>query len=66
MFDKLCKHMINELQQYKNKDKNELFFNSVSTRLNKSFMTYEEELTLSEEYLERRQELRVMKRMNKL
>lgn len=66
MFDKLCKHMINELQQYKNKDKNELFFNSVGTRLNKSFMTYEEELTLSEEYLGRRQELRVMKRMNKL
>ena len=55
-----------DLAKYKNKDKEELMLQFVNERLNKSFDSYQKELQQGIDYLKRRNELNVLRRMNKL
>lgn len=57
-------NLITELQDYKT-DKNSFLIQAVSDRLTKSLETYNHELKLSLDYLERSDALRVMKKLNK-
>lgn len=61
-----CLSMLSDLQQYKNHSKDELFLKYINERLDKSFKTYEKELQDGLEYLERRNELNVAKKINRL
>ena len=61
-----CKHMLAELSKYKHTDKEALFLQHVSTRLNDSFNSYQEELDQGIAYLKRRNELNVVRKLNRL
>lgn len=62
----LCLTLIEELQEYKISTKEELFLKYVNERLNKSFESYQEDLRIGLEYLERRKEINVLRKMNRL
>ena len=66
MISKFCKQALKELSNYKNPDKEDLLLQHINERLTKSFDTYQEELDSSIEYLQRRDELNVVKKMNRL
>lgn len=66
MITNFCKRAIKELQQYKGQSKEEILMKRVSERLDKSFETYQKELADSTEYLLRRKEINVLRKLNKL
>ena len=66
MISRFCKHALTELSKHKNYDKEDLLLQHINERLTKSFDTYQKELDTSIDYLQRRNELNVMKKMNKL
>lgn len=66
MISSFCKIALKELDKHKNSDKEELFLQHINARLTKSFDTYQEELDRSIEYLKRRNELNVLRKLNRL
>ena len=62
--------MVNNLQEalddmkVHHRNKNVLLYNYINDRLNKSLKTYYEELTDSVSYLNNKDELKIMKRLN--
>ena len=57
--------ILEDLSKYKHTDKNALFISYINERLNKSFQTYYDELTKSINYLSRKNEIRVVKQLNR-
>ena len=60
-----CKSNIKLLQDYKT-SKEDLLYETVKVRLNKSFKSYEEELDKSLQYLSRREEIKLAKKINRM
>ena len=57
-------NILRELKQH-NKDKNELFRESIECRLNDALVNYSKDIAQSYNYLYRRDSLRVMNKLNK-
>lgn len=66
MIVQMCEQMLKSLATHKNKDKEDLFLQYVNERLNKSFTSYQEELNQGLEYLKRRNELNVIRKLNRM
>ena len=66
MISNFCRTALNELSQHKNTDREDLLLQHINARLTKSFDTYQKEIDTSIEYLERRNELSVVRKMNRL
>lgn len=66
MTDSTLLKMISELQNYKGHTKEELMLKMVNERLNQSFEVYNKELEQSLRYLSKKNELRMMRKLNKL
>lgn len=66
MIESFCERALDELSKYKHTDKEELFLQHVNNRLNKSFESYQAELQQGLDYLKRRNELNVMRKLNRL
>lgn len=66
MISRFCKMALKELAQYKNTDREDLLLQHINARLTKSFDTYQEEIDTSIAYLKRRNELNVVRKMNRL
>lgn len=66
MTDSTLLKMISELQNYKGHTKEELMLKMVNERLNQSFEVYNKELEQSLRYLAKKNELRMMRKLNKL
>ena len=60
-----CYSQLNELQKYKT-PKNILLENRIKERLDKSYQSYTKELNASLDYLQRRNELNVIKKLNRM
>ena len=56
--------MLDELQGYKGTCKSDLLYKYIRERLDKSYCTYIKELKSGTEYLERRNERNVLKKIN--
>lgn len=61
----ICLNCLVELQKYKNSDKEYLMRKYIQDRLNKSFDVYQEELEHSIEFLTKKHEKSVLKRITK-
>ena len=61
----MIEHMIQELSHYK-RDKETIMREAIAERLDASYRTYVKELSESIDFLEQRQALSILKRMNKL
>lgn len=66
MIESTIKEMIRDLQKYKGHTKEELLLQNVSERLNKSLESYNKELEQSIKYLAKKNELRMIRKINKL
>jgi CRISPR/Cas system CSM-associated protein Csm5 (group 7 of RAMP superfamily) len=66
MIESTIKGMIRDLQKYKGHTKEELLLQNVSERLNKSLESYNKELEQSIKYLAKKNELRMIRKINKL
>lgn len=66
MFKDICLKMLSELSQYKNSDKEELMLKYINERLDRSFQSYEADIKRGVEYLNYRNELRVLKKLNRM
>lgn len=66
MISNFCRMALKELSQHKNTDREDLLLQHINARLTKSFDTYQEEIDTSIEYLKRRNELSVVRKMNRL
>jgi hypothetical protein len=66
MIESTIKGMILDLQKYKGHTKEELLLQNVSERLNKSLESYNKELEQSIKYLAKKNELRMIRKINKL
>lgn len=62
---KRISHMINDLQSYK-RNKEDLLLHYVNERLDTSLTNYYKDLDNSLEYLSRRNELKLLKKLNRL
>ena len=62
---KRISHMINDLQPYK-RNKEDLLLHYVNERLDTSLTNYYKDLDNSLEYLSRRNELKLLKKLNRL
>lgn len=65
LFSEKCKSMLNDLSSHK-RDKEYLMLEYINLRLDKSFTNYFKDLSSSLEYLERKNSINVMKKMNRL
>ena len=61
-----CMKMLRELSEHKNTDKEDLMLGYVNDRLNASFETYRKELELGLDYLKRKNELNVVRKLNRM
>lgn len=66
MIEAFCERALADLAKHKNNDKEDLMLQFINERLDKSFNSYQEELQQGLDYLKRRNELNVLRRMNKL
>ena len=66
MIYRFCENALSELDKHKNTDKEDLLLQHINERLTKSFDTYQKEMDLSIEYLKRRNELNVVRKLNRL
>ena len=66
MFKDTCLKMLSDLSQYKNSDKEELMLKYINERLDRSFQSYEADVKQGIEYLNHRNELRVLKKLNRM
>lgn len=66
MIEQFCEQALEDLSKHKNTNKEDLFLQYVNERLNKSFESYQEELQQSIEYLQRRNELNVIRKLNRM
>ena len=66
MFKSFCYRTLAELSTYKHIDKEEIFLTNVNNRLEKSLSSYEKDLDQCISYLKRRNELNVMRKLNRL
>lgn len=60
----LLNSMLNDLSHHKGTSKDDLLYKYIRERLNKSYNTYLSELDISAEYLGRRTDKNVLKKMN--
>lgn len=60
-----CLNLLRALSHHKH-DKESMFFDCVNKRLNNSFTSYEKDISSGVGYLERRNDKRVLKKINKL
>lgn len=60
-----CKVNLQELQQYKNPH-DDLLYDLVKDRLDQSYKSYEEELNKGLQYLSRREEIKLAKKINRM
>lgn len=60
-----CKNMLNDLQGYK-RNKDDLLLHYINERLDTSLVNYYKDLDNSLNYLSRRNELRLLKKLNRL
>lgn len=63
---RFCKHNLQLLSEDKKKNHDELFESFVRERLDDSYNSYIHDIELSTQYLTRRNELNVVKKLNKL
>ena len=61
----ICLNLLKVLSHH-NRDKESMFFDCVHKRLNDSFTSYEKDISSGVGYLERCNDKRVMKKINKL
>ena len=66
MIEAFCERALADLAKHKNTDTEDLMLHFINERLDKSFNSYQEELQRGLDYLKRRNELNVLRRMNKL
>ena len=66
MIEAFCERALADLAKLKNNDKEDLMLKCINERLDTSFNSYQEELQQGLDYLKRRDELNVLRRMNKL
>ena len=66
MILELCEKMLSDIQKYKGHTRADLYFEYVKQRLEKSYNSYSEEIEQGTKYLERRDGLNVLKRLNRL
>ena len=66
MISDFCRMALKELSQHKNNDREEILLQHINSRLTKSFDTYQKEIDTSIEYLKRKNELNVIRKMNRL
>ena len=66
MIERWCEKMLAELEQHNDKDKEEIFLACVNERLNNSFTSYQHELNQGLDYLKRRNELNVIRKLNRM
>ena len=66
MIEVFCERALADLAKHKNNDKEDLMLKCINERLDTSFNSYQEELQQGLDYLKRRNELNVLRRMNKL
>lgn len=64
--EQLCIHLLKDLKEYNHTNKEDLLLKYINERLDKSFETYQEELQTGFEYLKRRNELNVIRKLNRL
>lgn len=64
MIEEYCLRMLKDLNQYK-RAKDDLILFYVNERLNKSLESYTEDITKSENYLNNRKELNLLRKINK-
>ncbi len=62
----LCTYLLNELSNYKGHSREELLLTYINERLTQSFENYQYDLQQSLDYLTRRKELNVLKKLNRL
>lgn len=60
------KSMIEDIEKHVGKSHTEIFTESVRTRLDESFKSYEHELKNSLNYLEQRNNISVLRKMNRM
>ena len=64
-FEQRCQKLVTELSTH-HREREQVLMDAVKCRLEVSFSTYEKELTNSVNYLTRRKEINVLKKMSKL
>ena len=66
MIYSFCRKSLKEIEMYKGRSREDILMARVEERLDKSFETYQKELSDSTEYLLRRKEINVLRKLNKL
>lgn len=66
MIYSFCRKSLKEIEMYKGRSREDILMARVAERLDKSFETYQKELSDSTEYLLRRKEINVLRKLNKL
>ncbi len=66
MIREFCENALKELSNYKSGDRESIMLERINERLDKSFSTYQEELNQGIEYLKRRNDLNVARKMRRL
>ncbi len=63
---KFCKSALDDIHSFSKAPKEQKFIDLVNERLEQSFNSYNHEVNLSLEYLQRRNELTVIRKMNRM
>ena len=66
MNSQMIVNMLKDLQSHKGHTREELMLQNVSSRLNQSFEVYNKEIEQSMKYLAKKNELRMIRKLNKL
>lgn len=66
MIREICKNILLDLERHRGTSQEELFFQAVTERLNTSFESYQHDLNVSLDYLQRRNEITVARKINRL
>lgn len=63
---KFCRAALDDIHNFSKESREQRFVNLVNKRLEQSFNSYDHEINLSLGYLQRKNELTVIRKMNKL
>lgn len=66
MFKDICFSILHDITELKQTNKFDLLITHINNRLNESYNSYENDLNSSLDFLKRRDDLRLMRRLNKL
>ena len=64
-FEQRCKRLMADMKEH-HRDKDTMLMGAIKSRLDASYSTYEKELNASMEYLSRRKELNLIRKMSRL